>query len=186
MWGLWSGGACPGRRLNPAGNRSLALYGLSIGSAVDSADDGSATGVGDSGLLHSGGHLGISLDGSCVSWPRGSGRAGFTLSVDVVAVRWSCFTCEATSIGPPDQLPPRWFELAAPPWRAAHPPRHYCGVHAERGRDLQRRRRAKYAASTLDVSPEQFEAVRSELKRVTVRLDQLRFSAGRATDREID
>lgn len=106
--------------------------------------------------------------------------------MEIVAVRWSCFTCEATAVTAPGAIPDDWFELPAPVWRAAHPPRHYCPDHGDRGRDLQARRQAKYAAQTLDVSPEEFEAVRSELKRLTLRLDQLRFSAGRATDRGID
>lgn len=101
------------------------------------------------------------------------------MSVEVVAVRWSCFACEMTAITAPHELPDDWFELVAPVWRAADPPRHYCPEHACEGRELDRRRRARYKGRTHVVSVEEYEAVRSAVARASKLLDQLKFSANR-------
>jgi len=98
------------------------------------------------------------------------------LTVEVVAVRWSCFVCEATVITPPDALPRDWLELEPPTWRAWHPPRHYCPDHAAEGRALRKARRAKYP-DWLQVDRDEYERTRAALRHALARLDGLRFTA---------
>lgn len=105
--------------------------------------------------------------------------------MEVVAVRWSCFACEATVVGAPETFPAGWFELEAPVWRSQHAPRHYCVDHAEEGRDLQRRRRARYEGRIHMVSAEEYERVRNAVHTAVKMLDQLKLSGERATDREV-
>jgi len=99
---------------------------------------------------------------------------------EVVAVRWSCFSCDATVIAAPGELPSTWFEKPAPLWRAHHDPSYYCPDHADRGRDLHRRQIARYEKRTHVVSVEEYERTRQAIQRALALLDQLKFSGERA------
>lgn len=107
------------------------------------------------------------------------------MSVEIIAVRWECFTCAATAISAPEEMPSGWFELEAPPWRAHHPPSHYCEGCASRGESLQRRRRAKYGDGQVAREIAEFERVKGRLRALLHELERVRFSAQRAADREI-
>jgi len=107
------------------------------------------------------------------------------MSVEVVAVRWSCWACDRTIITAPEQLPMDWFELPAPPWRAEHPPRYCCPDHAADGRKLHLGQWAALSGRTVEVSLEEYERVRRQLQDAAMHLDRLKLSAERASDREM-
>jgi hypothetical protein len=107
------------------------------------------------------------------------------LTVEVVAVRWFCWACDASVITAPERLPGDWFELPAPPWRAHHRSRFCCPDHAREGRDLHRRQWAKLRGQTVEVSVEEYERVRHELQQAAHQLDRLKLSAQRDGGREV-
>lgn len=107
------------------------------------------------------------------------------MGVEVVAVRWSCWACEATVITGPGSLPSDWFEWPAPPWRADNSPRHCCPDHAAEGRDLHRAQWGRVVGRTVEVSAEEYEAVRVALRGASHRLERLKLSAERASDRKM-
>lgn len=103
-------------------------------------------------------------------------RARGSMSVDVVAVRWSCWACEATVITAPGLLPAEWFEWPPPPWRASHPPRHCCPDHAAYGRRLHRAQWARYESKTYVVAAVDYEVVKARAKQILHELELLKFS----------
>ncbi len=107
------------------------------------------------------------------------------MTVEIVAVRWSCFSCEATAIAAPADLPRGWFEKPAPLWRGQHESRFYCPDHAERGRELHGRQLSAYAGRTHVVSVEEYETLKATVRQAAYLLDRLKFSGQRAADREI-
>jgi hypothetical protein len=107
------------------------------------------------------------------------------VAFEVVAVRWHCFACEATSITRPGALPAGWFELPAPTWRAQHDPQHYCSEHAAEASEIHRRRRAKYTGRVHQVSVEEYELVKASVRHAAQLLDRLKFSGERAADRQL-
>lgn len=108
------------------------------------------------------------------------------MSCEVVAVQWSCASCDATAITAPGDPPENWFEMPAPVWRASNPPSHHCPEHAGEAREMHRRRQARFEGRTHVVSVEEFERVRSAIGQAVHLLEQLKFSGDRAAGREID
>lgn len=107
------------------------------------------------------------------------------MSVEVVAVRWSCWACEATVITGPDAMPEEWFEWSAPPWRAQHPPRHCCPDHTAEARRISRGQWAGSAGRTHVVSVAEYESVKVRLGQALHDLERLKFSGQRAGDLEV-
>lgn len=104
------------------------------------------------------------------------------MSVEVIAVRWECFSCEATAITAPEELPEHWYEQPPPEWRPADKPRHYCPEHAAKARRIQRGREARFAHRVHEVSVAEYESTKALLALALRRLEQLRYSGQRAGD----
>lgn len=108
------------------------------------------------------------------------------MSVEVIAVRYACdWGCDLTVICAEGRLPPAWFEMPPPPWRAHHQSRHVCPNHAPDARRLHHRQWAAQRGRTHIVSAEEFEAAKAALRHASVLVDRLKFSGERVDGREV-
>lgn len=104
------------------------------------------------------------------------------MNPEVVAVRWTCKSCDATAVGAPDRLPEGWVEVPAPPWRVQHGPAFACSEHASEAMRIAENQWLRYEMRSYQVAAADFEQVRGMLRAAMFELDRLKVS-GERTDR---
>ena len=105
--------------------------------------------------------------------PLGGGRS---FNREVVAVRWQCTSCWATTVGAPDALPSGWVELPPSPWNINAGPSYACPEHAEKQARRSAGQWSRYEGRTYEVSAAEIQRLKAMLKALTHRVDQLRFT----------